>query len=359
LYGPTLTTPIPVSRRRSTGLGSRHSRPRSGFTLIELLVSIAVIGILIALIVPAVQAARESARKSQCKNNLKQLSLAALNFEAAHNRLPSGGWGFQWQGFSDVSGLSGQPGSWTFSLLPFLEQQALYELGEYNSPPDRLDEELRQRIRTPLAVYLCPSRRREQLFGIDPACPSCGQPIGLKTPVEGVARCDYAVNIGDGEPDPTELDSWPLNFWGPADVAEAEQLTLKNKWPEPPKDWSGVSWLRKGVPLAAISDGTSNTILFGEKYVSLDAYESGTDWGDNEPLFGGFNNDNHRSTHPHWPYMADQREVLSIGSFGSVHANAGHFALCDGSVKAVSYTVDSTVYRYLGNRKDGEMVEVP
>lgn len=352
MYGPTRTNSIPLSCKR--GFLSR-----SAFTLIELLVAIAIIGLLLAITVPAVQAVRESARKSQCKNNLKQLSLAALNFESVHKQLPGGGWGYQWQGFSDVTSLAGQPGSWTYSLLPFLEQQPLYDLGEYHAPHDQQDADLRRRIQTPLSVYLCPSRRSEQLFGIDPACPSCGQPIGLEAPVDGVARGDYAVNIGDGEPDPDELESWPLNFWGPADVAEAEQLTFKKQWPEPPKDWSGVSWLRKGVPLAAISDGTSNTILFGEKYIRLDAYESGTDWGDNEPLFGGFNNDNHRSTHPHWPYMRDQREVQSIGSFGSAHADGGHFALCDGSVKAVSYSVDQRVFRYLGNRHDGELVEVP
>jgi prepilin-type N-terminal cleavage/methylation domain-containing protein len=348
LYGPRLRHSVPTGREA-----------RFGLTLIELLVAIAVIGLLLALLVPAVQAVRESARKTQCKNNLKQLSLAALNFESVHKQLPGGGWGFQWQGFSDVTSLAGQPGAWTYTLLPFLEQQPLYDLGEYHASPDQRDADLRRRIQTPLAVYHCPSRRREQLFGLDPNCPSCGQPIGLETPVDSVARGDYAANIGDGEPDPAELESWPLHFWGPADLAEAHQLTLTNQWPPPPEDWTGVSWLRKGVPLAAISDGASNTFLFGEKYVRRDAYQTGTDWGDNEPLFGGFNNDNHRSTHPHWPYMRDQRDVQSIGSFGSAHADGGHFALCDGSVKAVSYSVDQTVYRYLGNRKDGQPVEVP
>jgi len=337
-----------------------NSRPvRSAFTLIELLVSIAVIGLLIALIVPAVQSVRESARRTQCKNHLKQIALAAHSFETAHGRFPSGGWGFQWQGFADVGGSEGQPGAWTFSLLPYLEQNSLHDLGQYESPPDERDEQLRQRLQTPVSVYMCPSRRSGELFGIDPDCPSCGQPIGLETPVAAVARCDYAVNAGDGEPDPDALESWPLNFWGPADVAEARQLTRKRKWPQPPDDWSGISWLRKGVTIQHIKDGASNTLLFGEKYVSSDAYDSGTDWGDNEPLFGGFNNDNHRSTHPHWPYMQDQRDVQSIGSFGSAHPGGGNFALCDGSVRQVSYEVDQTLFRHLGNRDDGQIVEVP
>ncbi|MBD3673924.1 MAG: DUF1559 domain-containing protein [Planctomycetaceae bacterium] len=332
---------------------------RSAFTLIELLVSIAVIGLLIALIVPAVQSVRESARRTQCKNHLKQLSLAARGFETAHGRFPSGGWGFQWQGFSDVGGVAGQPGAWTFSLLPYLEHESLHNLGRYESSPDERDEQLRQRLQTPVSVYMCPSRRSGELFGIDPSCPGCGHPIGLQTPVEAVARSDYAVNAGDGEPDPGDLISWPLSFSGPADLVEARKLTSKREWPQPPEDWSGISWLRRGVTLQHIKDGASNTFLFGEKYVSSDAYETGTDWGDNEALFSGFNNDNHRSTHPHWPYMQDQREVLSIGSFGSAHSGGGNFALCDGSVRQVSYEVDRTVYRHLGNRHDGQFVEVP
>lgn len=334
---------------------------RSAFTLIELLVTMAVIGILIALFLPAVQSVREAARRTQCQSNLKQLSLAALNFESAHGNFPSGGWGYQWQGYSDISTRAGQPGAWTFSLLPFLEQSAVYQLGQYKSPPAELDLDLRRRIETPVSIYHCPSRRGGggELFGIDPSCPSCALPLGIATPLEAVARSDYAVNAGDGEPDPANLESWPVNFWGPADVAEANQLTLTNQWPAPPADWTGISWLRRGVRIAAITDGTSNTFLFGEKYVSRNAYRDGTDWGDNEPLFGGFNNDNHRSTNPHWPYMQDQKATLSIGSFGSAHAGGGHFAYCDGSVRRVSYDVDRDVYRYLGNRRDAQPVEAP
>src|SRR5439155_5143354 len=92
---------------------------RSGFTLVELLVVIAIIGVLVALLLPAVQAAREAARRSQCSNNLKQLSLALHNYEGTHNTLPP-------------AGIDSNQMSWTVLLLPFFEQQALYDQFNFN-----------------------------------------------------------------------------------------------------------------------------------------------------------------------------------------------------------------------------------
>src|SRR5436309_7188128 len=95
---------------------------RFGFTLVELLVVIAIIGVLVALLLPAVQAAREAARRTQCSNNLKQLGLAAHNFNDSFSRLPPGG-GAQGGG----SGLSASTdyGCWLVYLLPYVEQQNL------------------------------------------------------------------------------------------------------------------------------------------------------------------------------------------------------------------------------------------
>ncbi len=350
---------------RGPSTASRHGalspteRVRAGFTLVELLVVISVVGILLGMLIPAVQAAREASRRMQCQANLKQLGLAALNFESARQHLPSGGWGYQWQGFADISSAAGQPGSWTYSLLPYVEQSSLYHLGNYSGPAHERDLALRQRVVSAVPIYNCPSRRGGEVQAFDPNCLSCPLPIGALGALTATARSDYAANAGDGAPDLTQLTSWPLNFPGPANVAEANRLTREGGWPKPPDDWTGVSWLNRGASLSKLTDGTSDVFLFGEKYVMREAYLSGMDWGDNEPLYGGFDNDNHRSTHPHWPLMPDEYGVMSIGSFGSAHSSGANFVMADGSVHLITYSIDADVYRALGNCRDGKTVEVP
>jgi len=105
----------------------------SAFTLVELLVVIAIIGILIALLLPAVQAAREAARRMQCANNVKQLSLAFQTFHDAHKRFPGGSFDPNWTSYKRQSNQNESLGEvWRFSfltlLLPFIEQQSLYDL---------------------------------------------------------------------------------------------------------------------------------------------------------------------------------------------------------------------------------------
>ena len=322
---------------------------------------IAIIGVLVGLLLPAVQAAREAARRMSCKNNLKQLSLATLSFESAHRRFPTGGWGYQWPGFSDIGGRNGQPGSWNYSVLPFMEQSAIYEMGLYSSPQPQLNADLRKRMQSPVPIFNCPTRRGSELLEMDPQCTDCINQRGLTGLIDRVTRSDYAINAGDGAPDPTlpNLGYWPSVFAGPQSLTEATLLTNTNGWPKVPKDWSGISWLRQHVTLNAITDGTSNTILYGEKYISRDLYRVGRDYGDNEPQYGGFNNDNHRSTHSVWPYQQDRNNLISVGSFGSAHSSGGNFSLCDGSVVTITYSIDPQVFRYLGSRLDGQTIELP
>ena len=108
---------------------SRNSRSRSrGFTLIELLVVIALIAVLIALLLPAVQSAREAARRMQCVNNLKQLGLAALNYESSNGTLPSGDYGAPRQ--SDLAIKTGL--SVLVRVMPFVEGQNTFNTANFS-----------------------------------------------------------------------------------------------------------------------------------------------------------------------------------------------------------------------------------
>ncbi len=103
---------------------------RRAFTLVELLMVIAIIGILVALLIPAINAAREAARRSQCQNNLRQIGVAVLNHESAVKHFPTGGWGQKFVGDADRGFNEQQPGPWCYTILPFLEEQAIFELGK-------------------------------------------------------------------------------------------------------------------------------------------------------------------------------------------------------------------------------------
>ena len=313
---------------------------RSGFTLVELLVVIAIISVLMGLMVPAVMIAREAARKTTCKNNLKQIGLATLNFESAKRHLPTNGWGHRWGPQKGLDGRFGQPGSWAYLLLTYLEQTAAADLAIGANPVQR-ETNLTQLLQTPQAGFHCPSRRGPDLT---PATENFLL-ANLSTHVPNVAKSDYAIN---------GVDIVLSAGQGPNSGSLADLNAYV--WPNG-QQATGVAFLNMKVRLAQITDGASNTYLVGEKYVPRSQYQSANFAGDDHSLYLGDDADNRRWTAE--PPQSDVKDNDDRFVFGSNHSAGCHFVMADGSVRIIDYDIDSQTHQYLGNRRDGQVVELP
>jgi len=331
---------------------------RGGFTLVELLVVITIIGILISLLLPAVQSAREAARRAQCQNHLKQLGLAMLLHDEAHGFLPGGGWAYDWSGDPDRGTGMEQPGGWTYNVLPYVEQEALYQLGS-DGQPDVITSgqktETLQRAQTPVSVFVCPTRRRPQVYA--KSVPRPAHHNGLQ--VTKAAVVDYAANAGSYFQG--GYCSWEGNLGGPDSIAAAPSYT----WESTCKlaEANGISYVRSEVSMAMLRDGSSNTYLLGEKLLNPDHYLDGGDLGDDDDPFTGCSADTYRwceyssTTGAGRVPRQDRPGVTDYWSFGSAHSGAGNFALCDGSVRPIAYSIDPRIHSLLGNRKDGQPID--
>ena len=318
------------------------NRKRAAFTLVELLVVIAIIGILVALLLPAVQAAREAARRMQCQNNLKQMGLAAHNHEDTHKFFPTGGWGWDWIGDSNRGFDERQPGSWHHNILPWTEQASLWDLGKGSTGQALLDANT-ERLQTVVPYAYCPSRRRARLYYTP-----YGPQIFNANSVDMVTKSDYAANCGDGTY--TEINR------GPSSLAAGDSMSESAWWPGSTFNNrpNGISYRRSKVKHAHITDGTSNTYLFGEKYLNIDNYETGTDQADNETMWAGFDNDTYRTSN--WQPEQDRQGYSDPNLYGSPHAGGLNMVFCDGSVHTITYNIELVIHRRLGNREDGEPV---
>jgi prepilin-type N-terminal cleavage/methylation domain-containing protein len=306
---------------------------RLGFTLIELLVVIAIIAVLIGLLLPAVQKVREAASRMKCSNNLKQIALAMHSFHDTYNTLP---WGRS-------KGSLDSP-SWAVLILPFIEQQNVYN--QFTNPiingttypmivrgvqPIATTHNLIRSqwvatgvMQTPISMFNCPSR----------PWPRVVHEQDGNSVTEGIAS-DYGLNYGSGTSS-AENDNGAFNFsCGPCG---------------------------QGHNLLALTDGTSNTLLVGEKHVTL------TGVGVFDAVTGAEMDFNIYSSQPSkWAYVTGRKAgsnfPLALGNttpyanqFGSWHTGVVQFAFGDGSVRGLSTSIAGSILGLLADRSDGQAI---
>jgi prepilin-type N-terminal cleavage/methylation domain-containing protein len=180
-----------MQRMKSGGVFKQFRR--QGFTLVELLVVMAIITVLMAVLLPAIQSARESSRAAACRNHVGQLAKAMLHYEASQQTFPSGGWGDVWLGVAERGGGIKQPGGWTFSILPFLDEEALLGKVMGISAGDAAGR-YQDLASTPLPVFACPSRRTAQ--ALTTAGESYRGAVDTSVSLPTAMRSDYAANGG-------------------------------------------------------------------------------------------------------------------------------------------------------------------
>lgn len=355
----------------------RHVGEYSAFTLVELLVVIAIIGILVALLLPAVQAAREAARRTQCKNHIKQIMLAMHNHEAAKKAFPGGGIG-PWPDIAryltdskanpnDPKGASFGPDkqglSWAYQILPYMEESSTYDVHK----TDQLGQIL-------VTSYHCPSRRgptRHPDYGTElmdyaaavPARSRAQLPYKVADYVYarddaswgtyGCATLEFWSTVGGTYRFETDLQGRPANLTTSKIYAGHWGVIVRSNYCDSCSADKQVTGFYKKISFAQIADGSSNTMVIGEKRLMPSRYQDG-DWHDDKGWTDGWDPDTLRST---ICLLGSDQESTSNGfgyNFGAAHPGSMQAGFADASVHSINYDIDRELFNRLGHRSDGE-----
>jgi prepilin-type N-terminal cleavage/methylation domain-containing protein/prepilin-type processing-associated H-X9-DG protein len=317
-----------MHRRRS------HPHGRPGFTLIELLVVIAIIAILIGLLLPAVQKVRDAAARVQCQNNLKQIALALHDYHDSYQRFPSGIMapiGFTSGAIFPSSCPRcqqapgpGNFGSWLTRVLPYVEQQNLYN-GCAN-----LSGNFDQREYSYCGATTAPGAQVVKTY----VCPM-----------------DYV---------PTTTIQYSVYYFG---VNSYFANAGTKAWPVSQASLNGVMFYNSSVRIGDITDGTSNTLLAGERYNKDPAVPDSelSDW--RGWAWTNYNSGGDSLGDTSWPINSPASKIGQDArktNFGSGHFGGANFAFCDGSVHFVSTasTANIVVWQRLSVPNDGHVANL-